>query len=632
MKGTSIMANHYKNNAKLLKETVIGEAILKYLDTIPENREKVKKIDGILQFEEGENYYLLHSREEKKEAEYILEDINKNRDYILFIYGMGNLYLIEQLLCETSENTKILIVEENEHLFRYRMYYDRLDKILKNKKVVITVGEEQLYSFVVRMCVQSGWSNMVHNLKVIMLPNYQVYRCKLSQKLKLLAGGLRTDIYALGNSTEDMMEGVTNNYLNVDACMTSNSIEEIRGKYQGMPGIVVASGPSLDKNIQYLKEAEGKAVIIACDASYRICKKQGVKPDAIASIERGIPTYDYFYKNETFDDDLVFVGPGLVWKDILAEFPGKKILMSKTEDGADGWWFKQFENVEHVVMGFSCANVAHAVLEAAGCNPIILIGQDLAYTDEKQHSDEAHKAFEDSNAIDTKKEYLWVEDINGEKVRTTTSFNLFRSYFERRTESDSATIIDATEGGAKIKGTKIMPFKEAIDTYCMKNKEKNMCEYLKDIPWEDKKALEKYKEIIVSAKELIKVVEELEEKMREHVKRIAKYQTFDFDQASLDELVSCVYTMQEGNNLISYVTQQNKDLATFYGHIYKQAIMNVKKLGNDLNGDTVKKNWEIQARLIYLMQIVSKTVKEKYREMIDFMEEKITEVERKEKK
>lgn len=622
----SIMANHYKANAALLEKTTMGKIILKYLDTVPENREKVKKIDGVLQFEVNGKYYLMHSKEERKEAEYLLQQIDPDRDYLLVVYGIGNLSLIEQLLQYTSENTKILIIEENVYIFRYRMYYDRLDKVMKNKKVLFTLGDSQIFALALRVCIQSEWSNLAYNTKVITLPNYQVYRKELNAKVQMISEGMTTDIYALGNSLEDMMSGVTNNYLNVDSCITSNSIKELSGKYKGMPGIVVAAGPSLDKNIQFLKEAEGKAVIIACDASYETCIRHGVKPDAIASIEREIPTYNCFYKGKTFDDDLVFLGPGLVWKDILTEFPGKKILMAKTPEGADGWWMKHFDNMEFVVMGFSCANVAHAVLEEAGCNPIILIGQDLAYTDDKQHNEEAHENFGGDNRINTNAEYLWTEDIYGKPVRTSLAFNLFRSYFERSTERNVTKLIDATEGGAKIAGTEIMTFKEAIDKYCVNQKEKSMTEYLKDIPWDNQKAIDKYKEIIVSAKELIATVEELEEMMRTHVRKIAKYQDFDFEHASEEDLVNCIYEMQEGNRLIPYVTEKNQDLATFYGHIYKVAIMNVKKLGNSVNGETVKKNWEIQARLIYLMQIVSKTVKEKYEELIGFMEDKIEKV------
>lgn len=624
------MANHYKNNARLLEKTMIGPVVLTLLQKEEENREKIVKKDGVEYFEHENTYYKLHSVNEKAEAERYVKDIDSRRDYLFVIWGLANLPLIEEIIDKTSENTKILIVEENIHLLRHRMYYNRLDSILKSKKVIFTLGDEKSYSFTLRVCIQGGWTNLLHNMRVVMLPSYQVYGKEIARKMHKMTEEMKTDIYSLGNSTEDMMNGVTNNFKNVDSCITCNSIDEIRDKYKGIPGIVVASGPSLDKNIHLLKEAEGKAVIIACDASYQQCLKHGVKPDAIASIERDIPTYNYFYKGKTFDKDLVFVGPGLVWPDILEEFPGKKILMAKTSEGADGWWMRHFENMKFEVMGFSCANVAHAVLEAAGCEPIILIGQDLAYTDDKQHSEEAHAAFEDDNQITSDKKYLWTEDIYGNQVKTTAVFNLFREYFERKTDSGMHTLVDATEGGAKIQGSKIMTFREAIDQYCTKQKEKPIYEYLKDIPWDDETAMKKYDEIIESAKEFIQLIEQLDQQMQEHVKHIYHYETFDFEHATREQLVECVLAMQEANDLITYVTEKNRDLATFYGHIYKSAIMQVKKLGNELTPEAVKQNWHIQIKLIYLMQIVSQTVRDKYQEMIDFMEQKKANLQEKE--
>lgn len=616
------MANHFKTNASCLQKTVIGQAILNYLETVPEDRTKVKKIDNKEYFEESGQYYLLHSMMGREEAEYLTKGIDRKRDYLLIVYGMGNIDLLEKIIEMTSENTKILIIEENIHIFRYCMYYKRLEKVFKSKKVCFTIGEQQCFDVMVRICVQNEWSNLVHNTKVITTPAYQVYRSEMKRKIKQFNKEISTSVHILGNSTEDQMNGVTNNYLNVDACIKTNSIKEIEGKYKGVPGIVVAAGPSLDKNIHLLKEAQGKAVIVACDAAYQQCLKHGVKPDAIASIERDIPTYEYFYKGKTFDEDLVFLGPGLVWPDILKEFPGKTILMAKTNDGADGWWMRHFDNMEFVVMGMSCANVAHAVLEQAGCDPIILIGQDLAYTDDKKHSDEVHSAYNSDNQVSQKRKFVYTEDIYGNQVKTSTVFNLFREYFERRAEDDNSTLVDATEGGAKIKGSKIMTFREAIDTYCIGQKEKDMCDYLQDITWDDGKAMQKYEEIIASAQEFIDVIKELEVNMQAHVRKLKKYDGFDFEHASKEQLVECVLAMQEGNNLITYVTEHHRDLATFYGHIYKSAIMQVKKLGNDLTPETVLENWKIQVKLIYLMQIVCGTVKEKYQEMIGFMEEK----------
>lgn len=618
------MSNKFQeNNKSLIMNNVMGLKVAEYLKTLPNCSEKIKKINGQLYFEYDEQYYLLHSRNELQEANKILQKVDEDKDYLLLVYGMGNLTLIRKLIKYTSEHTKILLVEENPYVLQYYMHKERITDILEEEKVVLTLGEEKLYQVAVQVCIQSGWTSMAYNVKVVQLPNYHVYHSLCKEKLRYLSKEIEAGILSLGNDLSDMMDGVTNNYLNVDQCMLTNSISEIRGKYKKMPGIVVASGPSLDKNIQYLKNAMGKAVIIACDASYQMCLQHGVKPDAIASIERGIETYDYFYKEKTIEKDTVYVGPALVWPDILKEFPGKKILMAKTLDGADGWWRKQFDHIEHIPMGMSCANVAHAVLKEAGCDPIILVGQDLAYTDGKKHSDEAHKVFGDSNQIcENNINEIWTEGIDGNMVRTTEVFNWFRQYYERQTVEKDHVLINATEGGARIHGTVEMTLKDAIVQYCVKEKTYSMHEYLADITWDKQKAKDKYEQIIMSANDVIKTVENLEKMMKDHVKKIAKYQKADLEKMTEQELIQCVMDMQGGDKMIGYVTEKNKDIATFYGPVYKNAIMYVKKIGNKLDAESVRENHKVQIRLIFMMQIISKTVKEKFEELISFMEEK----------
>lgn len=619
------MANCFEKNEKnLLQSCILGYGIVNYIKNLPDNREKIKKIEGQLQFEYQGQYYLLHSRNERNEADRLLKMTDEKKDYFLFIYGMGNLTLVRKLIEATSEQTKILLVEENPYVLKYYMYKEDLEDILLSKKIVLTVGQEELYKMAVQLCMSSGWDSYAYNLNIIQLPNCHVYKEILKEKLEYLTKEIRVNIQALGNDLTDMMMGMTNNYINVDQCILSNSLSEIRGKYKNVPGIVVAAGPSLDKNIQYLKEAYGKAVIIACDATYQMCLQQGVIPDAIAAIERVEETYHCFFENKKMEKETVFVGPSLVWKDILEEYPGKKILLSKTADGVEAWWQKQFDNIEYLPTGFSCANVAHAVLEQAGCNLIILIGQDLAYTDGKKHSEEVHRLFGDSNQVpENSTGDLWVEGIDGKPVRTTPVFNLFRDYFERAALDKGRLLIDATEGGAKIHGTKIMPFKEAIDTYCTKPKQKNMDAYLKEIQWDEIKAEKKYHQIIRSAEEVIETIETLETMMKNLVRKIGKYQDMDFQTASKEQLIQCVKDMEGGNDLLKYVQKENTEIANFYKPLHKNIIMNVKRLGNELDGQSVLENYRLQLRMIFMMQIISKNIKEEFQKMVSHMEQKL---------
>ena len=140
------MSNKFlENNKALIKNNIMGLKIAEYLQTLSDYTEKIKKINGQLHFEYDGTYYLLHSRNELKEAEKMLQNIDEEKDYLLFIYGMGNLTLIRKLIKNTSEHTKILLVEENPYVLQYYMHTEKIEDILENEKLVYAIGEENIY-------------------------------------------------------------------------------------------------------------------------------------------------------------------------------------------------------------------------------------------------------------------------------------------------------------------------------------------------------------------------------------------------------------------------------------------------------------------------------------------------------
>ena len=49
--------------------------------------------------------------------------------------------------------------------------------------------------------------------------------------------------------------------------------------------IVIAAGPSLNKNIKELKRAKGKAFLIAVDTAVKRLLKEGIVPDMYATLD-----------------------------------------------------------------------------------------------------------------------------------------------------------------------------------------------------------------------------------------------------------------------------------------------------------------------------------------------------------
>jgi hypothetical protein len=110
--------------------------------------------------------------------------------------------------------------------------------------------------------------------------------------------------------------------------------------------------------------------------------------------------------------------------------------------------------------------MAYKVLEYLGCNPIILIGQDLAFEGDATHAE--------GTKYGEKQDLAWAKDtreVEGNYVptiRTTRVWEMFRKYYEHDIARFNGKVINATEGGAKILGTELMTFQDTINQYISK--------------------------------------------------------------------------------------------------------------------------------------------------------------------
>lgn len=609
------MADYMKRNLiPLLKQNPVIKNNYEYFKKIISKHLASKEVwyqKNILYFRYQEKEYRAFGKNPKQEAEYLTREVEPTRDHLIIVFGMANIEVLHTLLHKTSSNTKIAVLEPNLDIFAYCIKNYNLHEYISSPKFGFVVGDAPMLDREINVYFTSSWLNLVHNILVISLPNYYLYKEFSTEIVKKVREGIFSKLMTLGNSLEDMLDGLRNHYLNVDTCILAGDGRKIEQKYKGVPAIIVASGPSLDKNIDDIKAAQGKAMIIACDASYQVCREHGIIPDAIASIERGIETYNAFYKGRNFDKDLVLLAPSLLWPNIHEEFPGKQFLIVKNYLGLEGWWQSMFPNEVQLNTGHSCATLALAFTRWAGCDPIIYAGLDLAYTGEKKHSDRIQNdSFGTENTLseeEKKEKDIWVEDIYGDKVRTNMIYNLFRHYIEDCTMMQG-TIIDATEGGALIHGTKLMTLKDAIATYCNRSMEINLQNMIIEQQVTEKDKLKKYEEILEKIDHMINLLLDIQRRAVNYYRILEKYKKVDFETLSYEELVSAVMEMQQGNEVLDFLNHNAEEAYSFYQQILRQTVIYVKKIGNEINAKTVKRNWELQLNLMYLIDITSVSV------------------------
>lgn len=277
-----------------------------------------------------------------------------------------------------------------------------------------------------------------------------------------LKDAVREVLLHFGNDPWDSLIGIENTFLNINEIINYPGISDLKDKFKGMPGIVVSTGPSLDKNIELLSGLENKAVICAADASVKVMKKYSLKPHLVTSLERLTPTAKLFEGLSKEDvEDVYLAATPVIHPETYANFPGERIIVYR--NFATFKWLEIEKGILDI--GPSAGNMAFKVLEYLGCNPIILIGQDLAFGEDETTHAKGSTYGEKDEVYHTKRQILEVEGNFVPKIKTTDTWYKFLKYYEKDVAEFNGLVVNATEGGAKIPGTKVMYFKEAIKEF-----------------------------------------------------------------------------------------------------------------------------------------------------------------------
>jgi hypothetical protein len=155
--------------------------------------------------------------------------------------------------------------------------------------------------------------------------------------------------------------------------------------------------------------------------------------------------------------------------------------------------------------GATVAHLAFYLAKYLGCNPIVFVGQDLAYTGHVFYVPgvEIHRAWRSElNRFNTIEHKEWeriarnrpiLQQVPGNDGGTLYTDELLFTYLEQFQKDIAAApnrVINATEGGATIKGTDVMSLSQVAETFCREPIDPHRFAYRKTTTWRDRARLE----------------------------------------------------------------------------------------------------------------------------------------------
>ena len=268
-----------------------------------------------------------------------------------------------------------------------------------------------------------------------------------------------------------------------------------------LPLVIISPGPSLDKNIRYLNRIKSKAILLAPAQSVAALQREGIIPDIVMIAD----PCDLLYMLDGADMAAVkgiLIGVSC-HPEIYRRYKDK--IISFNVNGPIDRWISDIFNDNHPLG--ACGSVSSMAFLLAGqmrCDPIILVGQDLAFADGKQYSsgsvdgevtvafDENAKTFNYSKVNAQFDELMksvagdnyggsicTLPGYYGGTVNSKYDYAMFHDEFERIASAmkgleNPSKLLNCTEGGAFIEGFEHIPLLAIVEE--LDNKENSLLE------------------------------------------------------------------------------------------------------------------------------------------------------------
>ena len=462
----------FNQNVKLLEkqDTALANRIRTLPEEVSYNVIPAKKgFTALLRAANNAEIFLHSKYDPFREAQQITASANISPTADLICLGFGLGYHIIEVLKLEAKRDFILIIEKNLSLIHAAFHYIDYTFLLTDKRVIWSVDEEppvifnRLRNFSLQI-LANGLSFLEHNASIQCVPFYYDAAKKAVTEIFTWAKvNVNTQLSKAENFSSNIIK-------NSEIFVQSPGIGELKNKAKNVPAFIVSAGPSLDKNIFYLKLVKEKALIFAVDSAVKALIDNGIKPDFVISIDFGEKNLRHMKGFDT--EDLTLIFDPEVHPEIPAGFKGQKICINLPGKGLCDWTTSVIGDKGGLEKGLSVAHTAFFTAEYMGCSPIIFIGQDLAHPRGAWHTKGSDMFQQAGTFSDIRKRKTSVEGYYGGTETSETSLKVFLNHFESILSGSNKTVFNATEGGAKINGMKNISMRETAAVYCRKHIDK----------------------------------------------------------------------------------------------------------------------------------------------------------------
>jgi hypothetical protein len=375
-------------------------------------------------------------------AEKISEKINMGDGTILVVMGIDNV----PPGIDLGERHCMVVYDLDPEVAKS----DQAKKLLEHPRVKVVVGEESVEA--------AGYSFLVFfgGRFQIIVDKTQTKYCQKVDALLTYLKSVGINISTL-NHFGQLFAG--NIIQNVPEILRSFPVSSMHNCFSGVPATLVAAGPSLDQHKGLLHEVTRKTVTIFPDTLIGLSRELQVLPDFFVCVDPQEETFNKV-KNGTpyvplFFHPACYYQVPRVWKGLLVS----------TDTYMAPYRMMHIPEAGHIEEETQCQmHLAFNLARWMGCNPIILLGQDLCYKSRQLHVKGGEYTYSEEDidrTLDTTN--IPETDIFGDPVVTNDVFLSYRNTYQRKIASYKGKVVNATEGGLNIEGAENRKLRDVLD-------------------------------------------------------------------------------------------------------------------------------------------------------------------------
>lgn len=376
----------------------------------------------------------------------------------IFIYGFAQGLAIADLL-EMYPDRLLYVYEPDVHQFyKTLVNYDLRDLLNHRNLYYIGIGEDQLNAVFYMAAV-----HMQQTLAFVALRYY------LEREMDVLRG-IKSKFEEFQVTYESNLkthqffkeDWVRNGLYQMADMLSSTPIESLKNVFPNSTAVVVASGPSLKADIEWINRLYPHALILSAGSSIQALVKHGIQPHIAVTLDGGPINGKVFSDPRTLEAPLLYASTS--YYEITDRKTDHKIHAVMSNDEVSQY----FMGVDKAHTALSpTPTVTGTAIQAAvwmGARRIIMMGQDLSFPGGKFYADGVEHVDDEKIASLIEKAPHKVPNVQGSYNQASDSFIFMKDSLENLFEAlPGIEFINSTRYGAVLEGTTWMPVEEVYE-------------------------------------------------------------------------------------------------------------------------------------------------------------------------